>query len=109
MALEIIGEMLKLTVFAGLALAGIIVILIWMKDLTRKVTYLRIFIQIVSVVAIYYLFTYPIWLVVVLGAILFMTLVHRTFLLRLDLPVWPVHRFNHPTPQGLQNTLPKPF
>jgi polyferredoxin len=74
MVLEIIGEILKLTVFAGLGLAGILVILLWMKDLTRKVTYLRIFVQIVSLVAIYYLFTYSIWLVVVLGAILVMTL-----------------------------------
>jgi polyferredoxin len=79
MTLEIIGEILKLTVFAGLALAGIIVILIWMKDLTRKVTYLRIFIQIVSLVAIYYLFTYSLWLVLVLAVILIMTLVSGRF------------------------------
>ena len=75
----IIGEILRLTVFAGLGLAGILVILIWMKDLTRKVTYLRLFIQVVSLVAIYYLYTYPIWLLVVLATILVMTLVIGRF------------------------------
>jgi NosR/NirI family nitrous oxide reductase transcriptional regulator len=79
MALEIIGEILKLMVFAGLALAGILVILIWMKDLTRKVSYLRLFIQIVSLVGIYYLFTYPVWLVLVLSMIFIMTLVSGRF------------------------------
>jgi polyferredoxin len=73
MMLEIVGEILKLTILAGLGLAGILVVLIWMKDLTRRVTYLRIFIQIVSVVAIYYLFTYPIMLLVAIGVILAMT------------------------------------
>jgi polyferredoxin len=79
MVLAIIGELLKLTVFAGLGLAGILVIFIWMKDLTRKVSYLRLFIQVVSLVAIYYLYTYPIWLVVVLGTIFIMTLVIGRF------------------------------
>jgi ferredoxin-type protein NapH len=79
MALEIIGEILRLTVFAGLSLAGILVILIWKKDLTRKVSYLRIFIQMVSMVAFFYLFTYPIWLLLMLGVILIMTLVLGRF------------------------------
>jgi polyferredoxin len=79
MVWAIVGEILKLTVFAGLGLAGILVILIWMKDLTRKVTYLRLFIQIVSLVVIYYLYTYPLWLLVVLGTILVMSLVIGRF------------------------------
>jgi polyferredoxin len=79
MALEIIGEILKVTVFAGLAIAGVIVILIWMKDLTRKVSYLRILIQIVSLVAIYYLFTYSIWFVLALSIIFIMTFVSGRF------------------------------
>lgn len=74
MAYEIIGEILKLTVFAGLALAGILVILIWMKNLTRKVSYLRIFIQAVSVIAIYYLFTLPSLLIIFVGVILLITI-----------------------------------
>jgi len=79
MTLALLGEILRLIVFAGLGLAGILVILIWMKDLTRKVTYLRLFIQVVSLVAIYYLYTYPIWLLVVLATILVMTLVIGRF------------------------------
>jgi polyferredoxin len=79
MVWAIVGEILKLMVLAGLGLAGVLVILLWMRDLTRKVTYLRLFIQIVSLVAIYYLYTYPIWLVVVLGTILVMTLVIGRF------------------------------
>jgi hypothetical protein len=55
MALEIIGEILKLMVLAGLALAGILVIYIWKKGLTTKVTFLRMFIQVVAVVAFFYI------------------------------------------------------
>jgi polyferredoxin len=79
MVLAIVGEILKLMVLAGLGLAGILVILLWMKDLTRKVTYLRLFIQVVSLVAIYYLFTYPIWLLAALIVILAITLVIGRF------------------------------
>ncbi len=79
MVLAIVGEILKLMVLAGLGLAGILVILLWMKNLTRKVTYLRLFIQVVSLVAIYYLFTYPIWLLAALIVILAITLVIGRF------------------------------
>jgi polyferredoxin len=79
MAMEIIGEILRLTVFAGLALAGILVILIWKRDLKTKVTYLRFLIQVVSLVGVFYMFTYSIWLVVVLGVIFLMTLVSGRF------------------------------
>jgi polyferredoxin len=74
MDLALLGEILKLTVFAGLGIAGVLVILIWKRDLSSKVTYLRLFIQLVSLVAIYYLFSYPIWLVVVLATIFILTL-----------------------------------
>jgi polyferredoxin len=79
MVWAIVGEILKLMVLVGLGLAGVLVILLWMKDLTRKVTYLRLFIQVVSLVAIYYLFTYPIWLLAALIVILAMTLVIGRF------------------------------
>ena len=75
MALEIVGELLKLTVLAGLAAAGVMVILIWKKNLASKVTFLRFLVQAVSLVAIFYMFTYPIWLLLVLAAVLVMTLV----------------------------------
>jgi polyferredoxin len=74
LATQIVSEILKLTVLAGLGLAGDLVILIWKKDLTAKVSYLRIIIQIVSVIAIFYLFTYAIWMIFLLAIILIMTL-----------------------------------
>ena len=79
MAMQIVGEILKLTVLTGLGLAGLLLILIWKKDMTTKVSYLRIIIQIVSVVAIFYLFTYTIWMILLLGTILVMTLVLGRF------------------------------
>ncbi len=56
------GSILAGTIAIGLALAGILVILIWKKDRTRKVTYLRFFVQLVSVLAIFYSFTLALWL-----------------------------------------------
>jgi ferredoxin-type protein NapH len=75
MSMEVLGEILKLTVLAGLVLAGILVILIWKKGLATKVTYLRFVIQASSFAAFFYLFTYPIWLLVMLIVILVMPIV----------------------------------
>ena len=77
--MELIGEILKLMVLAGLALAGILVILIWKKGLATKVTYLRFVIQVVAMVAVFYLFTYPVWQLIVLIVILVMPLVLGRF------------------------------
>jgi len=77
--MELVGEILKLTVLAGLALAGILVILIWKKGLATKVTYLRFVIQVVSMVAVFYLFTYPVWQLLVLVVILIMPIVLGRF------------------------------
>jgi ferredoxin-type protein NapH len=79
MIMQLLGEILKLTVLAGLAIAGILVILIWKKGLATKVTYLRFVIQTVAMVAVFYLFTYPIWQLVVLIVILVMPLVLGRF------------------------------
>lgn len=80
MATEIIGDVLRLTVYAGLSIAGVLAILIWKKDLKARVTYLRILIQLVSLVGIFYLFTYSdLWLIAVLGVIFFMTFVSGRF------------------------------
>ena len=79
MILELIGEILKLTVLAGLAIAGILVILIWKKGLATKVTYLRFLIQVVAMIAVFYLFTYPIWQLIVLIVILVMPIVLGRF------------------------------
>ena len=66
MIMQLLGEILKLTVLAGLASAGILVILIWKKGLATKVTYLRFLVQAVAMVAVFYLFTYPVWQLIVL-------------------------------------------
>jgi ferredoxin-type protein NapH len=57
---EIIGDLLRLTVLGGLGVAGIIAILIWKKNLSTKVTFLRLLIQAVALVAIFYILTYTI-------------------------------------------------
>jgi len=75
MTMEILGEALKLTVLAGLTLGGILVILIWKRGREAKVTYLRFVIQAVALVAVFYLFTYPVWQLLVLAVILIMPIV----------------------------------
>jgi polyferredoxin len=79
MIMELIGEILKLTVLAGLALAGILVIRIWKKGLATKVTYLRFLVQVVAMVAVFYLFTYPVWQLIVLIVILILPIVLGRF------------------------------
>jgi polyferredoxin len=79
MIMELLGEALKLTVLAGLAIAGILVILIWKKGLATKVTYLRFVIQVVAMAAIFYLFTYPVWQLIVLIVILLLPIVLGRF------------------------------
>ncbi len=58
MAGELIGDLLRLTVLAGLGVAGIVAILIWKKNLAMRVTFLRLVIQAVAFAAIFYIFTY---------------------------------------------------
>ncbi|HDQ07035.1 MAG TPA: 4Fe-4S binding protein [Candidatus Bathyarchaeota archaeon] len=79
MVMELLAEALKLTALAALALAGILVILIWKKKRTTKVTYLRFFVQAVSFVAIFYLFMYPVRPLFILAIILIMPLVLGRF------------------------------
>lgn len=50
---EIITEILRVTIIAGVIFAGILVILIWVKDQTKKISYLRLFIQIAAVPVIF--------------------------------------------------------
>ena len=60
MALEILGDILRITVLAGLGVAGILAILIWKKNLATRVTFLRLVIQAVAFAAIFYVLTYTI-------------------------------------------------
>jgi polyferredoxin len=75
MMMEIIAELLKLTVFGGLALAGMLVIVIWKKDLKMKVTYLRLFVQLIALISIYYIYTYQLPLLYLIAVVLIMPIV----------------------------------
>ena len=75
MALELLGETLKLMVLAGLAVAGILVILIWKRGQATKVTYLRFVIQAVATAAFFYVYTFPTWGLIMLIVILVMPIV----------------------------------
>jgi ferredoxin-type protein NapH len=67
------GALLAAIVGVGLSLAGILVILIWKKDRTRKLSYLRFFVQIACLIGIFYSFTLALWLSVFLLVILVAT------------------------------------
>jgi ferredoxin-type protein NapH len=53
MALEILGDALRGIIAGGLVLIGILVILIWMKDKTKRISTLRLFVQIAAVPLIF--------------------------------------------------------
>jgi polyferredoxin len=74
MNMELLAELLKITSIAGLSLAAILIIVIWKKNRTSKVTYLKFVIQVVSFVGVFYLFTYPVRPLYVLAVILIMPL-----------------------------------
>jgi len=58
MVMELVAELLKIAGLAGLAIAGILVILIWKKNRRTKITFIKFVIQIVSAAAIFYLFIF---------------------------------------------------
>jgi ferredoxin len=51
--LEIIAETLRITIAVALILAGMLAIVIWVRNNTRKLSTLRLFVQIVAVVLIF--------------------------------------------------------
>jgi polyferredoxin len=69
MLLEVVSEALKLIIFAGLALAGILAILIWRKDRKTKVSCLRFFVQAVATTAFFFIFSYTAQLLIILVVI----------------------------------------
>ncbi|MCW4006109.1 MAG: 4Fe-4S binding protein [Candidatus Bathyarchaeota archaeon] len=72
-------ELLKVAVFAGLLIAGALAIHIWQKNKSKKISYLRLFIQLISQAAIFYLISFPLWLSVFLATLLLMTLFFGRF------------------------------
>jgi ferredoxin-type protein NapH len=79
MVMELVAELLKLTALAALAIAGILIITIWKKNQTIKVTYIKFVIQAVSLAAIFYLFTYTVRPLLILAVILIMPIVLGRF------------------------------
>ncbi len=77
--MQIVGDVLRLTVLAGLGIAGILAIMLWKKNKSTRVTFLRFVIQAVSFAAIFYIFTYTIPLLYVLIVIFAITLVLGRF------------------------------
>ena len=76
MSMELLGDSLRLTVLAGLGIAGVLAVLIWLKNPTRRVTYMRFIVGAVSVAAIFYMFTFTeLWMIMLLAVILLMPLV----------------------------------
>ena len=60
---EALAEIILAVIMGGgLALAGILIVLIWKTDRTRKVSYLRLVIQIATVVGVFFSFTQALWL-----------------------------------------------
>jgi ferredoxin-type protein NapH len=74
MGVDITGEILKFAVIAGSLIAGITLIQILMKNRSRKISYFRIFVQIISEVVLFYIISYPLMLSLVVAIVLLMTL-----------------------------------
>jgi ferredoxin-type protein NapH len=80
MVMGIVGDALIGIVAGGLVLAGILVILIWIKNLTKKISYLRLFVQIVSLIAIALSLTIlATWPSLVVGVIILVTIFFGRF------------------------------
>ena len=72
---EIIGNVLRVAVLAGLGVAGVLAILIWKKNLATRVTYIRLVIQIIALASLFYFFTFTVPLLYVLVGLLAVTIV----------------------------------
>jgi NosR/NirI family nitrous oxide reductase transcriptional regulator len=79
--IETIAETLKATIAIGLVTAGILAILIWVRDLTRKLSVLRLFIQIIASIGIFVILLFwPLpWNPIFSGLIIVSTLIFGRF------------------------------
>ena len=81
----IVGDILRLTALGGLGVAGVIAVLIWKKNRSTRVTFLRFVIQATALAAIFYVLSYtvapasgglpPIMFLYVMVAVFAMTIV----------------------------------
>ena len=72
---EIVGNTLVITLLVGVGLAGVLIVLIWKKNLATRITYMRLVIQVSAFGGLFYLFTFTIPLLYVLIIILATTIV----------------------------------
>ncbi|MCW3999556.1 MAG: 4Fe-4S binding protein [Candidatus Bathyarchaeota archaeon] len=75
MSWEIVGDVLRLAVLAGLGTAGILAVLIWKRNLAMRVTYVRLIVQFMAAAAIFYVFSYSVPLLYVVIVLFALTLV----------------------------------
>jgi polyferredoxin len=71
---DYVADFLRLVVLGGLGIAGILVIMIWKKNMATKVTFLRLVIQAISFAGVFYVFSYSIPLLYVVIVVFAMTL-----------------------------------
>jgi polyferredoxin len=80
LSLKAVSDILILAMGSGVVLAGILVIMLWMKDFTRRITYLRLYVQAVSF--LFFFLTVLIlaqWNALVLGVIFLSTIFFGRF------------------------------
>ena len=75
----LVGNILLITVLGGFGVAGILAVLIWKKNLATRVTYIRLVIQAVAFVAMFFFFTFTVPLLYVLITIFAVTIVFGRF------------------------------
>ncbi|MCW3998258.1 MAG: 4Fe-4S binding protein [Candidatus Bathyarchaeota archaeon] len=73
-SMEVIGEILRWIIASTLFIAGLLIIHIWIRDKTRRISLLRVFVQFASLVAIYFILTIFPWILVILIVILVSTI-----------------------------------
>src|SRR3972149_4181089 len=75
MALEILGDSLRVLIASGLMIAGLLAVSIWIRNKTIRITYLRIVVQVTSLVAVFSsLLILAEWPSLVVAAIIFSTI-----------------------------------
>jgi polyferredoxin len=72
--MELVGEVLRWIIGSTIVVAGLLIIDLWVKNKTRRISLLRVLIQSVSIVAIYYILSNVFWPLGILTLILVSTI-----------------------------------
>lgn len=76
LSMELVGVILRWIIGSSLVIAGLLAIHLWVKSKTRRISLLRVLIQLVSLFAIYYILSNVFWplgiLILILGSTLFL-------------------------------------